>query len=193
MYAHIVNVLTMIYVSVIITFVNVSLKSCCFIGHRDIPDYEKYEEILTEIVTDLIVNKGVSIFFLGSKSDFNDLANSVVSKLKNKYSHIIKVLVRANYEYISDYYKSFLLEHYDDTIFPSRISNAGKLLYVERNQAMIDASDYCVFFYNRDYSPLNNKPSGHYVDKKKKNSGTKIAYNYAISKHKEVINIFDFC
>ena len=149
MYAHIVNVLTMIYVSVIITFVNVSLKSCCFIGHSDIPDYEKYEEILTEIVTDLIVNKGVSIFFLGSKSDFNDLANSVVSKLKSQYSHIIKVLVRANYEYISDYYKSFLLEHYDDTIFPSRISGAGKLSYVERNQAMINASDYCVFFYKK--------------------------------------------
>lgn len=185
--------MTFIYKYAKINDMSFILKSCCFIGHRDIPNYENYEEILTEIVTDLIVNKGVSIFFLGSKSDFNDLANSVVFKLKSQYSHIIKVLVRANYEYISDYYKSFLLEHYDDTIFPSRISGAGKLSYVERNQAMIDASDYCVFFYNRDYSPLNNKPSGHYVDKNKKNSGTKIAYNYAISKHKEVINIFDFC
>lgn len=56
---------------------------------------------------------------------------------------------------------------------------ARKASYIERNYAMINDSDFCVFYYNEKYVPLT-----------KTNSGTKIAYDYAISKHKKVINLF---
>ena len=56
---------------------------------------------------------------------------------------------------------------------------AGRASYVERNQAMINDSDFCVFFYNKNYVPTT-----------KTNSGTKIAYEYAIKKKKNVINLF---
>ena len=57
---------------------------------------------------------------------------------------------------------------------------AGRASYVERNQAMIDDSDFCVFYYDKNYTPLTQT-----------NSGTKIAYLYAIKKKKIVINLFD--
>ena len=44
---------------------------------------------------------------------------------------------------------------------------------------MIDKSNYCVFYYNANYTPL-----------KKRNSGTKIAYDYAVKKKKIIINLF---
>ncbi len=56
---------------------------------------------------------------------------------------------------------------------------AGKASYVERNQAMIDDSDFCAFYYNKNYLPST-----------KTNSGTKIACEYAIRKKKNVINLF---
>ena len=57
---------------------------------------------------------------------------------------------------------------------------SGKAQYVERNQAMIDDSDFCIFYYNKNYHPQT-----------KTNSGTKIAYDYALRKNKKVINLFN--
>ena len=30
---------------------------------------------------------------------------------------------------------------------------SGKAAYIERNKAMIDDSDYCIFYYNQNYKP----------------------------------------
>ena len=57
---------------------------------------------------------------------------------------------------------------------------AGKASYIERNQAMIIDSDFCVFYYDKNYVPLT-----------KTNSGTKIAYEYAKKKMKRTINLFE--
>ena len=56
---------------------------------------------------------------------------------------------------------------------------AGRASYVERNQAMINDSDYCVFYYDKNYFPLTRTKSG-----------TKLAYEYAVRKNKKVINLF---
>ena len=59
---------------------------------------------------------------------------------------------------------------------------SGRASYVERNQAMIDNSDYCVFYYDEVYEPqiqkYSKKSCGFYQPK----SGTKLAYNYAKQK-----------
>ena len=35
---------------------------------------------------------------------------------------------------------------------------AGKASYIERNFAMIDDSDYCIFYYDNNYKPnMNSK------------------------------------
>ncbi len=58
--------------------------------------------------------------------------------------------------------------------------DAGRASYVERNQAMINDSDFCIFYYNKNYIP-----------KTKTKSGTKIAYEYALRKKKNIINLFN--
>ena len=61
---------------------------------------------------------------------------------------------------------------------------AGKASYVERNQAMIDNSDYCVFYYDSSYQP---KPKKNDYQPK---SGTAIIYAYAQQKKKNIVNLF---
>ena len=55
--------------------------------------------------------------------------------------------MRSQYPYIGEQYKDYLLKFYDVTIMPTRVERAGKASYVERNQEMIDASDFCIFYY----------------------------------------------
>jgi hypothetical protein len=51
----------------------------------------------------------------------------------------------------------------------------------------IDDSDYCVFYYKEDYKPDVSK--SRYPSSGK--SGTKIAFDYATSKSKQIINVAD--
>ena len=53
----------------------------------------------------------------------------------------------------------FLTEGYEDSICPDGIASAGKASYVERNHAMVLASDFCVFYYNENYLPDMRKAS----------------------------------
>ena len=76
-----------------------------------------------------------------------------------------------------------ILGHYDETYFSSYAINAGKYSYIRRNEEMIDKSDYCIFYYNPEYIKKRNVPT---------NSGTEIAYNYAKSLKKEIINIYEY-
>ena len=158
------------------------MKSCCFKGHRDIEDKEKLLIKTTEVVQSLI-EQGVKIFYFGSKSSFNSLCLNVVTDLKATYPDIKLVYARSMYSYVNEFYKNYLLEIYDDTFMPQGVENAGRASYVKRNQAIIDASDYCVFYYNQNYlPPKKERANGTLVYQRK--SGTRIAYEYAKKKNK---------
>ena len=152
-------------------------KTCCFIGHRSINETEELKNKLTEIIERLIVEKQVDRFLFGSKSRFNSLCYETVTKLKEKYPHIKRVYVRAEYPYIPDDYKNYLLEAYEDTYYPKTIIGAGKATYIKRNFEMIEESRFCIVYYNELNSPTTRK------------SGTKIAMDYATKKDKKIINI----
>lgn len=117
-------------------------KTCCFFGHRKISVSAKLKSKLYDMVEKMIAENAVDTFLFGSKSQFNELAYDVVSELKEKYSHIKRIYVRAEYPYIDDDYKSYLLEKYEDTYYPENMIGAGKASYVERNQEMIKNSFY---------------------------------------------------
>ena len=150
----------------------------CFIGHRKIVKNNELILSLRKTIISLIT-KGVITFLFGSKSQFNELAWEVVSELKKDYPFIKRVHVRSAFQYISESYGKYLHTFYEETYFPKKIENAGKYSYVERNFEMIDKSNYCIFYYNENY-----------VSTLKRNSGTKIAYNYAQNKKKEIINLY---
>lgn len=151
--------------------------TCCLFGHRKIDITDELINRLKDIIEDLIVNKKIDTFLFGSKSEFDEICLKVVTELKNKYSHIKRIYVRAEFPYIDEKYESYLMTKYDETYYPERLLNAGRVVYVERNYEMIDNSDYCVCYYDEAYKPSN------------RNSGTKIAYDYAVKKDLKMVNI----
>lgn len=156
---------------------NTKLQTCCFIGHRTINETEELKFKLCQIIEKLIVENSVDTFLFGSKSRFNDLCLELVTKMKEKYPHIKRIYVRAEYQRIDDNYKNYLLESYEDTYYPERIIGAGRAVYVERNFEMINNSHFCIVYYDEQNTPTTRK------------SGTKIAIDYAVKQGKQIINL----
>ena len=153
-------------------------NTCCFFGHRTINKTEELKTKLIEVLEKLIVDEKVDTFLFGSKSRFNSLCLEIVTEMKAKYPHIKRVYVRAEYPYISEHYKNYLLESYEDTYYPEKIMNSGIASYVECNYEMIDKSQFCIVYYDQQSAPTTRK------------SGTKIALDYAIQQGKEIIRAF---
>jgi hypothetical protein len=86
------------------------------------------------------------------------------------------------------------LKDYDAEVQSDRVYSAGKASYVERNQEMIDDSDFCVFYYNENYLPPKRKRTNRDLSTYQPKSGTRLAYEYALQKSekqgKVVINTF---
>ena len=150
---------------------------CCFFGHRNINETEELKSKLAEIIEKLIVYEKVDTFLFGSKSRFDSLCLSLVTEIKEKYPHIKRVYVRAEYPYISEHYKNYLSENYEDTYYSERILNSGRAVYIERNYEMIDKSNYCIVYYDEQHAATVHK------------SGTQIALDYAIKKRKNIIRV----
>ncbi|MEE0945371.1 MAG: SLOG family protein [Acutalibacteraceae bacterium] len=151
-------------------------NTCCFFGHRTIKETEELKSKLIEIIEKLIADEKVDTFLFGSKSRFNSLCLELVTEIKEKYPHIKRVYVRAEYPDINEQYINYLLESYEETYYPEHIIGSGRAAYVERNYEMIDNSHYCIVYYDEPNAPTTRK------------SGTKIALDYAIKKEKQIIN-----
>ncbi|MEE1240034.1 MAG: hypothetical protein UHO61_08955 [Acutalibacteraceae bacterium] len=147
-------------------------RTCCFIGHRKIENTLELRTKLSETIERLIKDKNVDTFLFGSKSEFNSLCRELVTKIKEKYPHIKRVYVRAEYPDIDDDYRAYLLQYYEDTYYPDKIKSAGRAVYVERNFEMIKKSRFCIVYCDEDYNLTNRK------------SGTRIALDYALKQKK---------
>jgi len=166
------------------------MKTCSFFGHRKINKTPELYEELKKTILYLITEKGVDTFLFGSASDFNYLCRDVVTKIKEDYPDIKRIYVRSHFPYISQEYTNYLLEFQDDTYIPEKVINAGRASYVERNQEMIDKSNICVFYYDENYNPPLRKYSKRSLTTYQPKSGTRLAFNYAKQKKKEIINLF---
>ncbi|MBE7060026.1 MAG: hypothetical protein E7389_04315 [Ruminococcaceae bacterium] len=166
-------------------------KTCCFIGHRKINETDRLRADLYSKIEDLIINHAVCNFLFGSRSNFNDLCFEIVTELKEKYPYIIRVYVRAEFPYINDDYRAYLVEKYEDTYYPEHMVDAGRAAYVERNYEMIKNSDYCICYYDENYAPPRRRNSRRDLTDYQPKSGTKIAYEYALKNCGHVINVFE--
>lgn len=152
-------------------------KSYCFIGHRNVEMTKEEMDNLYKIILTTVVDDNVTDFLFGSKSEFNNICLNIVSKIKEKYTYINRIYVRAEYEYINDYYRKTVLKDFEETYYPEQIRYSGKAVYIKRNYEMINRSDICIFYYDDDYRVKNT------------NSGTMLAYKYAKTGNKKIINI----
>lgn len=180
---------------------NTSLNQikCSFIGHRTVADSARVASLLKAQIVSLIETKGVNTFLFGSRSEFDDICHYVVTELRERYPVIERIAYTCRSEWacmenereehergFSELmHKAVSLKGYEGEVEFAEKYNAGKASYIERNQAMIDDSDYCLFYFNENYSPHCSA-----------RSGTKIAYDYALKKAKKepqkivIINIF---
>ncbi len=150
-------------------------NTCCFLGHRTINQTDELKVKITEAVERLIVDEKVDTFLFGSKSQFDSLCLELVTQLKEKYPHVKRIYVRAEFPAIDESYTAYLLQSYDETYYPEKILGAGRAAYVERNYEMINRSRFCVVYYDEPNVPATRK------------SGTKIALDYAIKKGRKII------
>ena len=95
-------------------------NTCCFLGHREINETEELKSKLIEEIEKLIVENLVDTFLFGSKSRFNNLCQEIVTDIKEKYPHIKRVYLRAEYPNISEQYMNYLLKSYEKPITPKR-------------------------------------------------------------------------
>lgn len=176
---------------------------CSFFGHRKIEITQKLKQKVKEVIEDLIVNQNVSIFLFGSRSDFDSLCHLIVTQLKEKYPEIKRIAYTCKSEtcvleserekweqiYSNLQKREVNLLGVEEEFEHKTKYTSGKASYVERNQAMINDSDFCVFYYDENYKPEMRKQSKKSITYYQPKSGTALAYNYAKQKKKIIINM----
>ena len=181
------------------------MTKCCFIGHRKVEEEEKVFEKVRSVVGNLIEKENVREFLFGSRSEFDDLCHEVVTGFMKKMTDIKRIKYTCVSEgftleserlRLEKLYSNFLnekvyLRGYEKEVHHKTRLVAGVASYVERNRAMIDDSDVCVFYYNESYLPALRRHSKKDLVPYQPKSGTRLAYDYAKKKHKKIINIFD--
>ena len=170
---------------------NLKPEICCFFGHREITVTDELVLKLSTEIEKLIAINNVHTFLFGSNSRFDELCYMVVSKLKEKHTHIKRVYVRAAYADIDNRYEKYLLQRYEESYYPQSIRGAGKASYVERNREMINNSTFCIVYHDENYLPPRRKGNSKNLTDYQPKSGTKLAFEYARRKNKIIMNVYD--
>ena len=115
-------------------------KTCCFFGHREVT--HNIRPKLTEIIEKLIVDEGVTYFYVGHQGQFDSIVYSVLKELKARYPQIRYTVVLAYMpnEHIREIYG-------EDTLFPDGLESVPKRFAIsKRNDWMLKHSDIAVCY-----------------------------------------------
>lgn len=150
--------------------------TCCFSGHRNIPETELYiiQSKLINTIIDLIDN-GVIYFAAGGALGFDTLAAQTVLELKKYYKQIKLILVlpcinqplKWKKEDVETYEK--IKQEADEVIYSSEHYFRGCMQ--KRNRQLADMSKYCICYKTAD------------------TGGTAYTVKYAEKKQLEIINL----
>lgn len=149
------------------------------IGHRNLKGKGIVELRFLNVVQNKFPTDEELQFNFGSNSEFDTLIWKIVSKAQEDGENVTLVNFACGSEkpLLKDNKKE-AQRWFDQVVFPENAKNCGRRVYIERNKALIDASDVMLFYFDENYSPAFS------------NSGTRIAYEYAKSKNKKIINLF---
>ncbi len=122
------------------------MQSCTFIGHRNCP--REIKELLYNTIKNLIVQKNVTSFYIGTQGGFDRLVYEVLCELETK--HKIKVFVVLAYldrASKDEYY------NIEKTVFPEELTNVPLRFAIRRrNSYMINQADYIITFLNTSFT-----------------------------------------
>ena len=123
------------------------MSVCTFFGHHDCPAEVKPK--LREVLTDLIENHSVDLFYVGNKGAFDRMVRSVLRGLAQEYTHIhyAVVLERLPVKHSEDD-----PEDYSDTMLPEGIEEVPpRFAIVWRNKWMLRQADYVVTYVTHSW------------------------------------------
>lgn len=151
-------------------------KICSFFGHRELV-VTKELTVATAAAIQRAVDDGCRVFYFGGYGQFDELCYQIVTALKkgNPALQIKRIYCVSQEKYLYKKVRYFNREDYDEVVFlPPAFSGWYKSIYY-RNCAMIDNSDYVVFYVEN-----------------RENSGAYKTYRYAQrkKKNKQIINVF---
>ncbi len=114
-----------------------TMSACTFFGHRDCPS--NIRPRLFAETEQLITQRGVDIFYVGTQGAFDRIVYSVLKELRRKYSiRIYRVLAYMPKPGDADN---------ADTILPEGIENISpRYAIVHRNNWMIDRCKYVIAY-----------------------------------------------
>ena len=140
------------------TAVELRKKTCCFIGHRDIP-IGKAQEIAGQTANEirsLIVDYGVCFFGVGGAIGYDMLAARVLFRLRETGFPNIKVILVCPFDGFTSRWSpqqkadhQRLLPKYDKVVCVSDRPSKGA--YLKRDRYLVDGSAYCIAYCTRDY------------------------------------------
>ena len=148
---------------------------CSFFGHREI---ERTEELTSTLTMEImkVVDLGCHNFYFGGYGAFDELCYQVVTKLKEETPrlNLKRIYCVSQERYLRKRSRYFKAEDYEEVIYLSPSFDGWYKSIYFRNCAMIDNSDFVLFYAE-----------------KRENSGAYKAYKYAKGKKdKHVINLY---
>ena len=139
------------------------MSACTFFGHRDAPDF--ILPALAQTIEELVVNKHVSCFYVGTHGAFDRMAYHALKQAKMQHPHIhINVVLAYMPTPRDDCYG-------EDSLLPEGIETVPKRFAIHcRNQWMLHHASYVVSYVTRDYGG-----AAKYVNRAKKQGKTIIS------------------
>lgn len=141
------------------------MNACTFFGHKDCPPM--IIPSLEEVITDLIVNHDVDMFYVGNQGHFDAYVRCVLRRITAMYPHVSYAVVLA-------YMPHGEMEDYSDTMLPEGIEMVHPRYAISwRNRWMIHQSNYVAAYITHSWGG-----AAQYV-------------KAAISQHRQVIYLRD--
>ena len=120
------------------------LSTCTFFGHRDCPEWVRPK--LRETITELILQKGADVFYVGNQGAFDRMVRGVLRELTKTFPHIRYAVVLA---YMPNENGK---EDYADTILPEGIETIHRRYAIShRNRWLVQNCDIVICYVTRSF------------------------------------------
>ena len=173
------------------------IRSCSLFGHNVIKDEIALKHSLHMAIENLVTRHDVYNYLFGTRSAFYNICHEVLLELKQKYPQIkmtIFLCEKENAYYLDEvdaqkellnnlFRKEMNVLGFDHIIKVEKTKYARKVSYIVRNQAIVDATQFCLLYYREELSTKLCMGS-NLMTLRQKESGTKIIMEYSKKKDK---------
>lgn len=116
------------------------MSVCTFFGHKECP--KAIILALRVVLEDMILEQGVTRFYVGNQGQFDAYVRGVLRQLKKEYPFITYSVVLA---YLPGKKREY--EDYSDTIFPEELETVPrKFVIARRNDWMLKQADFVITY-----------------------------------------------